>query len=161
MHPFPKTVLLAATSLFFVQFATAQISLDDVPDTQGNSRFFSDEISQVTHPSLTLDGFDSGPENGLGLKQVLEERYSSNPDESLLRAYDEMARLASNDSDFHPSPSNQQGNGHDQIKANAQRMQARAFVALATYVIEQNGEGQVLSNVPANVDAPGKVAGLR
>ena len=91
-------------------------------------------------------------------KQVLEERYSSNPDESLLRTYDEMARLASNDSDFHPSPSNQQGNGHDQIKANAQRMQARAFVALATYVIERSGEGQVLSSLPSNIDTPAEAA---
>jgi hypothetical protein len=151
-----NTLLLAAISLLLVPSASAQISLNDLPAAQGNSRFYGDVISGVKHPSLTLDGFDFGPDNGLGVKQVLEEVYSGDPDFSVLRVYNRLRDLAANNSNFHPTPTNRSN-----IIANTRRTQARAFMALATYVIEQNGEGQVLSNVPANVDAPGKVAGLR
>jgi hypothetical protein len=56
-----NVALLVVLSLLLVPSALAQISLDDLPDAQGNNRFFSDEISQVTHPSLTLNGFDDSP----------------------------------------------------------------------------------------------------
>jgi len=147
-----KTILLATISLLFAPSTSAQISLDDLPEVQGNSRFYNDALSVVEHPSLTLDGFDSGPDNGLGLKQVLEEVYSVSPDSSVKIVWEDIVVLAS-DGGFNHSPSSR-----SDIISNTRRMQARAFMALATYVIERSGEGQVLSSLPSNIDTPAEAA---
>lgn len=42
MRSLASTILFAAISLFFVPPASAQISLNDLPDAQGNSRFYDD-----------------------------------------------------------------------------------------------------------------------
>jgi len=55
-----NVALFVVLSLLLVPSASAQISLDDLPAAQGNNRFFSDEITQVKHSSLTLNGFDGG-----------------------------------------------------------------------------------------------------
>ena len=150
-----KTVLFAALSLVFVAPALAQISLTNMPSWTGNDRFYSDVIAEVKHPSLSLNGFDSGTSgHGLGLKQVLKEAYSSSPSESIADVYFDISILASDNEDFHPTPSNR-----SHIIENTQRMQARAFVALATYVMARNGEGDELSALPANIDTPAEAVG--
>jgi hypothetical protein len=153
---FPATTsLLVALSLFFVTSAAGQISLTDVPLWTGNDRFYNDVITQVKHPSLTLNGFDSGTSgHGLGLKQVLEQAYDGSSGGPVVEVYDEIRDLAADNGSFHPTPSNR---GH--IIANTQRMQARAFMALATYVMERNGEGHELSDLPSNIDTPAEAAG--
>ena len=148
-----RTILLATISLIFVPSAIAQISLNNLPSWQGNSRFYGDVISEVKHPSLTLNGFDSGPDNGLGLKQVLEEVYSVSPDSSVKIVWEDIVVLAS-DGVFDHTPSSR-----GDIIANTQRMQARAFVALATYVMARNGETHELESLPDNIDTPAEAAG--
>lgn len=55
---FFNAILLTAISLFFAVVASAHISLEDLPEAQSNNRFYDDAISGVTHPSLTLNGFN-------------------------------------------------------------------------------------------------------
>ncbi len=57
----------------------------------------------VDHPSLTLNGFDSGPDNGLGLKQILEKVYNTS-DPTVEPVWDKLVILAS-DGGFEHSPS--------------------------------------------------------
>ena len=66
-------------SLLLPLAVQAQVSLGNLPDWDGNSRFFSDEFP-INHPSLSLNGFDCGSsscDEGLGLKQILEETYNA------------------------------------------------------------------------------------
>ena len=158
---FLTIAVIAFLSLILCVPAMAQISVDDVPTWKNNDRFFTSPnflSNLVKQPSLSVNGFDCTGrcDEGLGLKQVLEETFSNSPDQSIEEVFEDIVDLASSGATYHPNPSSE-----NQVTRNTQVIQARAFMALATYVIEQNGEGQVLSNVPANVDAPGKVAGLR
>jgi len=149
-----NTIIFAALSLVIVPSTSAQISLSDLPAWEGNDRFYNDVISEVKHPSLTLNGFDSGaPGGGFSLKQVLEEVYSSSADSSVKIVYSKIIGLAANNADFHPSPSSR-----SDIIENTRRMQARAFMALVTYVMKRNGEGDELESLPDNIETPDKAA---
>ena len=73
------------------------------------------------------------------MKQILEKVYNTS-DPTVEPVWDDIIDLAS-DGGFNRSPSDRSG-----IIANTQRMQARAFIALATYVMERNGEGHELGD---------------
>lgn len=47
-----NTILLAAISLLFVPAASAQLSLNDLPDAQGNSRFYDDSLEDPNGNSV-------------------------------------------------------------------------------------------------------------
>jgi hypothetical protein len=81
-----------------------------------------------------MNGFDCGYEcgSGLGLKQVIEKEYVDVA-QSVDQVFPSVV-LKATDNNYHYSPTSL-GN----ITENTQRLQARSFVALATYVLEQNG----------------------
>jgi len=159
MRFYVNVTLFVVLSLVLATSASAQISLDDLPEAQGNSRLYDDPLegpngnSVVEHPSLTLNGFDSEASNSssLGLKQVLEKVYNIS-DPTVVPVWDDLVSLASG-SGFKHSPSSR-----GEIIGNTQRMQARAFLALATYVMERNGEGDELDALPDNIETPDKAA---
>lgn len=70
-----------------------QISFTDLPEWEVNSRFASPAISEVKHPSLSLNEFDCdsncGPTHGL--KQVLEQVSVPNLDPAIKEVYDEKS----------------------------------------------------------------------
>ena len=102
-----------------------------------NARFYPVYVAPTRHPSLSLNGFDcatspTGCTSGLGLKQILAEAASDGSNEPVEAVYDEVVDLAENGA-YSPQPSSR-----SEIQANTRRMQALAFEALASYVLEQN-----------------------
>jgi hypothetical protein len=120
-------------SLLTVGVASAQtITLDDLPPTTSNDRFYQDRLP-VEHPSLSVNGFDCDTDcdKGIGLKNILESIYN-NQDETQLRVYREILTKANKSLIANPSE-------RWEYTTNTRRIEARAFVALVTYVLEQNG----------------------
>lgn len=119
MRFYVNAILFAVLSLVVTTTAAAQITLNNMPAWTGNSRFYNDVIAEVKHPSLTLNGFDSGTSgHGLGLRQVLEQAYNGSSGGPVVEVYDEIKDLAADNGNFHPTPSNQQGKGRAQIIEN-------------------------------------------
>lgn len=124
-------VLLAGTAL------AQPLRLDDLPPTSGNDRFFHDEFA-IRHPSLSLNGFacneleTRGCDAGLGLAEVLHSVYDDPPAASLHMMFEQALAHANADLIWQPS-------SRGEIIDNTFRIQARAFVALVTYLLEQNG----------------------
>lgn len=142
-------VAATATSSF-----AQTVTLNNLPSWTSNTRFFSDEYP-IKHPSLSLNGFDCGSNcsEGLGLKQILEEVYSSSPDNKIIDVYQSLLNLANESYDYSPNTANK-------IGKNTQRLQARAFVALATYVLDENGHNPT-SLTPALPPASQALTNLR
>lgn len=113
--------------------SSAQLALNNLPNADGNSRFFTDRFP-IKHPSLSLNGFDCGSQcgRGLGLRQVLNEAYGA-PREEVLRVLIAVVNLAT-DGGYIAAPTS-----YAQVRSNTERLQARAFVALASYVLDRNG----------------------
>lgn len=103
-----------------------QVSLPDLPPEASNTRFATDLISGIDRPSLTLNGFDCGAAcgNGLGLRQILEASQLSTELEGIIQ--DALQTVVA------PVSLN---NANEQ----AARLEAYAFVTLASYVVESNG----------------------
>ena len=136
-----------------VETTSAQtITLNNLPPTTSNSRFYSSHFS-VKHPSLSANGFDCGAncDKGLGLKQILEKVY--NQRQRLYKdVYEEI--LIKANKNLIASPTERW-----EYTTNTRRIEARAFIALATYVMEHNGEGHELESLPDNIETPGAAAG--
>ena len=118
--------------------------LDNLPPNGPNGRFYDDQF-EVVRPALSLRGFDSGgfPEGnafGYGLKQVLEKAYAGmdDPEDLVSPVYIEIVRT-SNEEPSDPQGVTGSGARRSIANRNTVIMQSRAFVALATYVLEQNG----------------------
>ncbi len=128
------------------------LRLDDLPATTGNTRFFRDAF-EVRHPSLSLNGFSCaaldarGCAYGLGLAEVLHAVYADEPDPAIKEIYEKVLDLAVKDLVIHPTE-------RAQIIENTHRMSARAFVALVTYVLEQNGNDLSALNARTQLDLP-------
>ena len=126
--------------LFGLSSVFAQV-ITKVPPTRGNSRFFTETYSTVTRPSLSVVGFTNGGDNskGLGLKQILNEVYTTNSNEekSLFLKILEI----SSSSSFALDPTNQ-----NQIQKNSNILQYLAFEALCSYVLDKNGITPTISN---------------
>ena len=117
------------------------IVLSQMPNALPNVRFYADQFA-VVRPALTLRAFDSptvgGSSYGYGLKQVLERAYDPSYEDHLLvrRVYEQIVQ-ASNDG--LADPASGPGSARGVINDNSAVVQSRAFVALATYVLERNG----------------------
>ena len=117
---------------------TCDLATLDLPPTVLNARFFPLNVAPVRHPSLSLNGFDceespTGCGSGLGLKQILEEVSDGDVDASLAAPYEDLRTLAAA-GPYYPAPQDR-----PETQDNTQRMQALAFEALASYVLERNG----------------------
>ena len=116
---------------------TCDLAALDLPPTVLNARFFPVYIAPTRHPSLSLNGFDcatspTGCTSGLGLKQILEGYDPLSANDPITFPFSQTLFLAQNGS-YEGSPSSR-----SEIQANTRRMQALAFEALASYVLEQN-----------------------
>ena len=85
--------------------AFAQITLTDLPTWTSNTRFGTAAVSQVKHPSLSLNGFDCGNDCdlGYGLKQILEEAPTADQGTALRVVFDEIVDQSSLGIDYVPS----------------------------------------------------------
>ena len=123
---------------------TGPIVLDDLPNATPNQRFYADQF-EVVRPALTLRDFDSptplgGLSYGYGLKQVLEEAYAGidDPEDLVSPVYIEIIRTSNAELEDPQNPPLGKG-ARTVINDNSAVTQSRAFVALATYVLEENG----------------------
>ncbi len=139
--------------------ASAQpLRLDDLPETTGNERFF-DSRFDMRHPSLSLNGFScdglepGGCAYGLGLAEILHAVYADTPDPSVKTIYESILRLAGEDLTLDPAE-------RRQIIENTRRIQARAFVALVTYVMERSGNDIGALNARTEPDLPSHATAL-
>ncbi len=116
---------------------TQTVVIDCLPPWERNSRFR--KSSWIKHPSLSLNGFDCGDNCaiGYGLKQVLENVYGdqakADPEVPIL--FGRMAKLAKEPLEFRKINESFKA---DKINKNSARTQARGFVALSSYVLENN-----------------------
>ena len=115
---------------------TCDLAALDLPPTEGNGRFFPLYVTSTEHPSLSLNGFDceataTGCANGLGLRQILEAIQPGSAEPAIRDVYDEVVVLV--DDEYAASPPNRGA-----IRGNARRLQARAFAALVSYLLERN-----------------------
>ena len=136
------TARAAALLLLFAPAVQPAIAQDQTvvvdclpPDSVGNGRFLGYLPHAIKHPSLSLNGFDceSSGTNcnvGYGLKQVLEEVYSSDAG-STMKAIFQKIISRSNE----PLVSS---SSLGDISSNTIRLQSRGFVALAAYVLANN-----------------------
>ena len=117
----------------FPNFLKGQAVVDILPPNNINDRFYSDIANfNIQRPGLSLNGFDNGEDNryGYGLKQILNNLYSSNPDISIKDTYE---KILNKSSELIMDPfliSDHLG----QVNNNSNILQSKAFVALARYV---------------------------
>lgn len=118
--------------------AVAQVTLNNLPTWTGNTRFATSAVGEVRHPSLSLNGFNCGSacSKGYGLKQILEQVPGLSTGTPLRDVYNRLVTL--HDDAIVNSPTTRA-----QVNQNVAIMQARAFVALATYVLEKNSQSIV------------------
>ncbi len=140
--------------------ASAQpLSLDDLPATDGNTRFFEDRFA-VRHPSLSLNGFScvglepGGCAYGLGLAEILHAVYADTPNPAIKTIYETVLRLAEEDLVLDPT-------ARRDIIENTRRIQARVFVALVSYLLERGGNDLGALNTRTEPDLPSHEAALR
>lgn len=135
---------------FTIPVSSAQVSLPNLPSWTNNTRFATPAVSEVRHPSLSLNGFDCGSEcwKGYGLKQVLQEVSGIDSDPTVEAVFEKLDDL--HDDAIVGNPSSR-----SQANRNVEILQARAFVALATYVLEKNNES--ISGLPSHATAAGRL----
>ena len=140
--------------------ASAQaLRLDDLPETTGNERFFESRFD-VRHPSLSFNGFNceglepGGCAYGLGLAEVVHAVYAEPPSPAVKTIYERVLILAEEDLVLDPVD-------RRQIIENTRRLQARAFVALVTYLLEQSGNDLGALNARTTPGLPAHETALR
>jgi len=140
---YKKTILFVPLcilyGLFGLSSAFAQV-ITTVPSTKGNSRFFTETYSSVKRPGLSVVGFDNGGDNskGLGLKQILNEVYTTGTNEEKTLFLNILVISKEN---IVSNPTTQ-----SQIQTNSNILQYLAFEALCSYVLENNGITPAISN---------------
>jgi len=118
-----------------------------VPENRPNTRFYTDALKPLVRPALTAIGFDDkgDPSKGYGFKQVLERMLQ--PESIQAKIAD--ALLAVSRRALHPiDPSENQ---RRLVDRNSRFIQARAFVALTTLLLEHNHVS--LSGWPSHQEA--------
>ena len=115
--------------------------LGDLPPHRHNARFeYEDHFkNEIVRPALSVRGFDAerfadDGAYGLGLKQILYRAYNEG-DQNVRRVLREIALHAGEEIVLSPATGLSRGVVND----NTRILQARALVALVTYVLEQNG----------------------
>ena len=141
------TVLSLIIFLIIAPVAHAQIFapkwvINDIPPNEANERFYNDITTQLNRPALSVVGFDNGDDHskGYGLRQILNQAYvyGSNAQKDLIiRILDEV------DEDITINPITR-----DDYQRNSNILQYRAFEALASYVLEQNGRDPNSFGIP-------------
>lgn len=117
------------------------VILSDLPPNTSNTRFGSiDAFSTIiVRPSLSIRGFNSstltgGTAYGFGLKQIIEEYF--NGEFTITPVVDEIISQANANL---ITPQGSLDEKRLVLDTNSRITQSRAFVALATYVLEKNG----------------------
>ncbi|WP_457653036.1 hypothetical protein [Rhodocaloribacter sp.] len=141
---------LAMLGLISTYPARAQLQLTNLPANTTNQRFLVD-VFPIVRPGLSIRGFDGasltgGTNYGYGLKQILEGVYGANPDFYIQQTYDKIISLSSQTLSTTVS--------RWAIEQNSNIIQSRAFVALATYVMDQNGFGFSQYQRPGQPEIP-------
>ena len=139
------------------------LMLSNLPPHLPNSRFEYEDVfkDEIVRPGLSVRGFDAerfadGGDLGLGLKQVLEKLDDNDGQSRLaLDAFDLTLSYA-RDSMFNFAAQLPRG----EIERNTRVLQARAFVALVTYVLEQNGVNIQQLNTATGLNLPPHDAAL-
>ena len=113
---------------------TQTVVIDCLPPWETNNRFL--ESTRIKHPGLSLNGFDCGNNCaiGYGLKQVLEGVYGKEINSEIKDVFEKMISLASKPLKF------------GQIDNNSAILQSRGFVALTSYVLENNDYNPTILN---------------
>lgn len=137
-----KIGLLLIFILYCGRLIAQPINLTNLPANGPNTRFNQSDLfpNNTFRPFLSIRGFDSqtlpnGNNFGYGLKQVLEIHINSSNESvsSVVNALRDTASIA-----FTSLTGNLE-NKMNQINRNTRIIQAKAFVALSTLVLEQNG----------------------
>ena len=120
-------------AVFAVQPALAQtqtVVIDCLPPWETNNRFL--KSTRIKHPGLSLNGFDCGDncDIGYGLKQVLEKVYGRDTETEVQTVFNAIIEQA--------KQKFQDTNKFGHIRDNTGRLQAQGFVALASYILENN-----------------------
>lgn len=150
-----SVLALAPLQAFTARYALAQtqkVVIDCLPPWQTNQRFA--QASQIRHPGLSLNGFDCGDKCaiGYGLKQVLEKVYGSETDKEVQEVFKAIVK--------HAKEGFQDTTSFGNINNNTSRLQSKGFVALASYVLENNDYDPTTLN-PALPAADVAVKGFR
>jgi hypothetical protein len=130
---FILVTLCTLSTVSYGQKATPWV-INDVPPNEINNRFLNDVISGLNRPALSIVGFDNSNDHskGYGLKQVLNHTYSSPVNEEQKDLFERILIIANQSIEFNPTD-------REHYQANSNILQYRAFEALASYVLEQNG----------------------
>ena len=132
------------------------IVLSNMPSNERAGRFYADRFD-VYRPALSLRGFDSevlpgGSNLGYGLKQVLEKVYVDS--DFLVEETYKWIVQTSNLSQEDPLTEPEKSDRRTIINRNTNIAQCRAFIALATYVLEQNGNNNADYQIPLGEGNP-------
>lgn len=138
-----KTIhLLIIITFMLPTFIQAQV-ITSVPPTTGNDRFLDEIYSSIKRPGLSVVGFDNGGDNskGYGLKQILNEVFvtGTNEQKELFNKILFEANLP-----VETNPTN--NNNYRDYRTNSNRLQYKAFEALASYILEENGISHTTSD---------------
>lgn len=130
--------LPALPSLPVLAQTQKEVVIDCLPPWQTNDRFR--KSARIRHPGLSLNGFDCGDncDIGYGLKQVLEKVYGSETETEVQTVFNAIVEQAKEDF--------QDTSKFEHIRDNTGRLQARGFVALASYVLENNDYDPTILN---------------
>ena len=141
-------ICLSAASPGFGQDNNLTLDSDNLPEWRGNTRFLTTHFP-VKHPSLSLNGFDCGSDcgNGYGLKQVLEKIYGTAQDDRMQGMWKWLIEKAGE-----PLASITNSSPLVKVQENTQILQSRALIALASYVVEQNGTDPTTLTITVTVE---------
>ena len=132
--------LSVASSPVWAQASPCNLMLSNVPASVPNTRVTSDWLA-TQRPALSANGFDCADGNcdeGLGLKQIVEQAFAQPGDDKFRLPFNGLISLSNRElggSDgYHLFP-----DGKNEYGINAVILQAWAFVAAVTYLLERNG----------------------
>ena len=141
---------LILSSLPYARVYSQNVVLDRMPVSEVNQPEV--DLFDVRRPALSIVGFDNtepgyNSDHGFGLKQILDRRYNRN-EPLVADVFDRLIELAHEEQvDPYTFPSIV--DRRIQLDENTNILQARAFEALVTFVLELNGYG------PGDLPGPG------
>ena len=141
-QPYLVIHIAAAAASCGEQCVPTTILLNDLPGEEWlkNTRAFTAAFSDVTQPSLSINGFDCGSncDIGLGLKQIIEDVYGDSPTPSIEAVHNKLLDVYF-ESVGSSSPYVFATTAQPQVENNTRILQAQMYVTLISYIIERNG----------------------